>query len=184
MIPTAEQTPAEDVSNSMHVSTRYAVLLVGLVLTLWSADPAGAQEMDQRRVGVSLAPRQEAPPASLQEIYRQLASAWESGDARELAQLARGGRVYVVIQRERINQRLAAPQLQFLLDELFDSSEEVSFRFPDYSSYDPRAEAGYAVGERVYREGSSNETVVERVFVGARSERGRWVLTELRLTTE
>ena len=51
-------------------------------------------------------------------------------------------------------------------------------------SYDARAEAGYAVGERVSRESPSNETVVERVFVGVRSERGRWVLTELRLTTE
>jgi hypothetical protein len=101
-----------------------------------------------------------------------------------VAELARGGRVYVVIQRERINQRLAEAQLQFLLDELFDASEEISFRFPDYSSYDPRAEAGYAVGERIYREDSSAEPVVERIFVGARSEHGRWVLTELRLTTE
>lgn len=168
----------------MQGSTRFAALLVGLVLTLWSANSAAAQEMNQRRVGTSPAARQETAPASLQEIYRQLAAAWESGDAREVVRLARGGRVYVVIERERINQRLAAPQLQFLLDELFDASEEINFRFPDYSSYDPRAEAGYAVGERVYREGSSDETVVERVFVGARSERGRWVLTEFRLTTE
>ncbi|MGH7572659.1 MAG: hypothetical protein ACREMK_12570 [Gemmatimonadota bacterium] len=168
----------------MQRSTPFAVLLVGLVLTLWSATPAPAQELDQRRVGASLAPRQAAAPASLRQIYGQLASAWESGDARGVAELARGGRVYVVIQRERVNQRLAEPQLQFLLDELFDASEEISFRFPDYSSYDPRAEAGYAVGERVSREDSAAEPVVERVFVGARSERGRWVLTELRLTTE
>jgi hypothetical protein len=92
--------------------------------------------------------------------------------------------VYVVIQRDGVNQRLAAPQLQFLLDELFDRADEVSFRFPDYSSYDPRAEAGYAVGERVYRQDSGGETLVDRIFVGARSERGRWVLTEFRLTTE
>ncbi|MGH7564440.1 MAG: hypothetical protein ACREK5_08455 [Gemmatimonadota bacterium] len=168
----------------MRRPTLIAVLLGGFGLAFWSATPAPAQELDQRRVGASLAPRQEAAPASLREIYRQLASAWESGDARGVAELARGGRVYVVIQREQVNQRLAEPQLQFLLDELFDASEEISFRFPDYSSYDPRAEASYAVGERVYREDSSAEPVVERVFVGTRNERGRWVLTELRLTTE
>ncbi|MGH7563595.1 MAG: hypothetical protein ACREK5_04135 [Gemmatimonadota bacterium] len=168
----------------MQRPTLFAVPLVGLVLTLWSVSSLPAQELEQRPVGVSPSPRQEAAPASLREIYRQLASAWESGDARGVSELARGGRVYVVIQRERVNQRLAEPQLQFLLDELFDASEEISFRFPDYSSYDPRAEASYAVGERVYREDSSAEPVVERVFVGARSERGRWVLTELRLTAE
>lgn len=168
----------------MRRSNSLVTLLVGLVLSLAGASSASAQEMDQRRVGAPLLPRQEVAPPSLQEIYRKLASAWEAGDARQVAQLARGGRVYVVIQRERINQRLAAPQLQFLLDELFESAEELSFRFPDYSSYDPRAEAGYAVGERVYREGPSGEPVVERVFVGARSERGRWVLTELRLTAQ
>lgn len=167
----------------MQRPTFFAVLLAGVLVTLWSAIPAPAQELDQRRVG-ALVPRQEEVPPSLEEIYRRLGSAWEAGDARGVAELARGGRVYVVIQRERINQRLAEPQLQFLLDELFDASEEISFRFPDYSSYDPRAEAGYAVGERMYREDSSAEPVVERIFVGARSEHGRWVLTELRLTTE
>lgn len=166
----------------MKRSTLFAVLLAP-ALIFWDPMPAPAQELDQRRVG-AFAPRQEAAPASLQEIYRQLASAWEAGDARGVAELARGGRVYVVIQRERINQRLAEPQLQFLLDEVFDTSEEISFRFPDYSSYDPRAEAGYAVGERTYLEDSSAEPLVERIFVGARSEHGRWVLTELRLTTE
>lgn len=155
-------------------------LLVGLGLTLGSVNPLGAQELEQSPVG-SLLPRQ---PQSLQEIYRQLALAWEAQDARALTRLARGGRVYVVIHREGVNQRLAAPQLQFLLDELFDRADEVSFRFPGYSSYDPRAEAGYAVGERVYRQDSGGETLVDRIFVGARSERGRWVLTEFRLTTE
>ncbi|HWC05709.1 MAG TPA: hypothetical protein VG799_00520 [Gemmatimonadota bacterium] len=158
-------------------------LLAGLLLTLGSVNPLGAQELEQSPVG-SFLPRQQSAPESLQEIYRQLASAWEARDARAVTRLARGGRVYVVIQREGVNQRLAAPQLQFLLDELFDRADEVSFRFPDYSSYDPRAEAGYAVGERVYRQDSAGETFVDRIFVGARSERGRWVLTEFRLTTE
>ena len=46
------------------------------------------------------------------------------------------------------------------------------------------ADAAYAVGERVFRQDSGGETLVDRIFVGARSERGRWVLTEFRLTTE
>ena len=158
-------------------------LLVGLGLTLGSLNPVGAQELEQSPVG-SLLPRQQSAPEDLQEIYRQLASAWEAQDARAVTRLARGGRIYVVIQREGVNQRLAAAQLQFLLDELFDRADEVSFRFPDYSSYDPRADAAYAVGERVFRQDSGGETLVDRIFVGARSERGRWVLTEFRLTTE
>jgi hypothetical protein len=40
------------------------------------------------------------------------------------------------------------------------------------------------VGQRVYRDGNGFEPVVERVFVGARSDRGRWVVTELRLTLD
>jgi hypothetical protein len=167
----------------MQRSARLSTLLAGLALTLGSVNALGAQELEQSPVG-SLVPRQQSAPESLQEIYRQLASAWESRDARGVTRLARGGRVYVVIQRDGVNQRLAAPQLQFLLDDLFDRADEVSFRFPDYSSYDPRAEAGYAVGERVYRQDSVGETLVDRIFVGARSERGRWVLTEFRLTTE
>lgn len=167
----------------MRRSIGLAPLLVGLALTLGSVNLLHAQELEQSPVG-SLIPRQGSAPESLQEIYRQLASAWESQDSRAVTRLARGGRVYVVIQREGVNQRLAAPQLQFLLDDLFDRADEVSFRFPDYSSYDPRAEAGYAVGERVFRQDSGGETLVDRIFVGARSERGRWVLTEFRLTTE
>lgn len=165
----------------MRRSIGLSPLFVGLALTLGSLSSLGAQELEQSPVG-SLLPRQQSAPESLQAIYRQLASAWEAQDARAVTRLARGGRVYVVIQREGVNQRLAAPQLQFLLDDLFDRAHEVSFRFPDYSSYDPRAEAGYAVGERVYRQDSGSETRVDRIFVGARSERGRWVLTEIRLT--
>lgn len=167
----------------MQRSALLRALLVGVGLTLGSLNPLRAQELEQSPVG-SLLPRQQSAPESLQEIYRRLASAWEARDARAVTRLARGGRVYVVIQREGVNQRLAAPQLQFLLDELFDRADEVSFRFPDYSSYDSRAEAGYAVGERVYRQDSGGATLVDRIFVGARSERGRWVLTEFRLTTE
>lgn len=158
-------------------------LLVGLALTLVSVSPLGAQELEQSSVG-ALVPRRQTAPASLQEIYRRLASAWEAQDARAVTRLAHGGRVFVVIQREGVSQRLAAPQFQYLLDEVFEQADEVSFRFPDYSSYDPQAEAGYAVGERVYRQEAGGEARVDRIFVGVRSERGRWVLTEFRLTTE
>ena len=167
----------------MKRSACLSTLLAGLALTLGSVSALRAQELEQSPIG-ALVPRQQTAPERLQEIYRQLASAWESQDARAVTRLARGGRVYVVIQRDGVNQRLAAPQLQFLLDDLFDRADEVNFRFPDYSSYDPRAEAGYAVGERVFRQESGGETLVDRIFVGARSERGRWVLTEFRLTTE
>lgn len=157
-----------------------------VAVTLAAATHAPAQTVGPQEVDVSLQAEQEAVPASLQDIYRRLAESWESEDARAIAHLVRGGRVYVVLQREQVGERLAASQLQYLLEELFDSAEEVAFRFPSYSAYDPTAGTGYAVGERIYRESPSPavETSVDRVFVGARNERGRWVLTELRLTTE
>lgn len=136
----------------------------------------------------ALAPYQSqeaAVPASLQELYRRLAAYWEDEDSSAIAHLiARDGRVHVVVQEEGVGERLAAPQLQYLLQEMFDSTEEVTFRFPAYSTYDPSSGAGYAVGQRVYRDGNGFEPVIERVFVGARSDRGRWVVTELRLTLD
>ena len=42
----------------------------------------------------------------------------------------------------------------------------------------------HAVGQRVFRNGSGIEPQVERVFVAARSDRGRWIVTELRLTLD
>ena len=89
-----------------------------------------------------------------------------------------------MVQQEGVGERLAAAQLQYLLQEMFESTEEVTFRFPAYSTYDPSTGSSYAVGERVYRDGRGLESHVERVFVGARSDRGRWVVTELRLTLD
>lgn len=126
-----------------------------------------------------------AVPASLQELYRRLAEYWEEENSRAIAYLvAPDGRVHVVVQQEGVGERLAAAQLQYLLQEMFDSTEEVTFRFPAYATYDPTSGAGYAVGQRVYRDGRGLESHVERVFVGARSDRGRWVVTELRLTLD
>ncbi len=126
-----------------------------------------------------------AVPASLQELYRRLAQYWEDENSRAIAHLvAPDGRVHVVVQQEGIGERLASSQLQYLLQEMFDSTEEVTFRFPAYSTYDPTSGAGYAVGQRVYRDGNGFEPTVERVFVGARSDHGRWIVTELRLTLD
>lgn len=126
-----------------------------------------------------------AVPASLQEIYRRLATYWMDENSRAIAHLlAPDGRVHVVLQQEGVGERLAAAQLQYLLQEMFESTEEVTFRFPAYSTYDPSTGTGYAVGQRVYRDGRGLQSYVERVFVAARSDRGRWVVTELRLTLD
>lgn len=160
-----------------------------LLLVSCNASYLGAQETAESvRPQEALAPyrsQEAAVPASLQELYRQLAEYWEAENSRAIAHLvARDGRVHVVMQQEGVGERLAASQLQYLLQEMFDSTEEVTFRFPAYSTYDPTSGAGYAVGQRVYRDGSGFEPLVERVFVGARSDHGRWVVTELRLTLD
>jgi hypothetical protein len=167
--------------NSMDWLRTFAFLIA---LTLSGVTPGASQSVGPEEVDTSLQTRQDTVPASLQDIYRRLAVSWESEDARAIAHLAREGRVYVVVQRQEVGERLAASQLQYLLEELFESADEMEFRFPSYSAYDPTAGTGYAVGERLYREGPGNEAQVDRVFVGARNERGRWVLTELRLTVE
>ncbi|HUP02299.1 MAG TPA: hypothetical protein VM737_12390 [Gemmatimonadota bacterium] len=167
----------------MNRTRAFSVLALLLVATARGAGPAAAQSVGQQEVGVSLQGPTVAVPASLQDIYRKLAAAWESEDSRAIAHLAREGRVYVVVQREGIGERLAASQLQYLLEDLFDTTEELEFRFPAYSAYDPEAGTGYAVGERLYNQGPGIE-LSDRVFVGARNEHGRWVLTELRLTFE
>ena len=129
--------------------------------------------------------RQEAAiPASLQEIYRRIAVYWEDHNARGIAQLAGPGRVYVVVQRRGVGERLAASQLHYLLQEMFDEGHEIAFRFPEFTAYDPQAGSAYAVGERVWQDDHAPTRSTERVFVGARSDRGRWYLTELRLTLE
>ncbi len=172
------------------------LLALALALaTLTGGHPVRAQDVqggtghDQPDVGprtvqAPYQPREAAVPASLQDVFRRLATSWEAEDARAIAQLARDGRVYVQVQRDGVAERLAASQLQYLLEELFERSSEVTFRFPAYASYDPSSGTGYAVGERVYQDGSGLAARVDRVFAGARSERGRWVLTELRLTTD
>jgi hypothetical protein len=164
-------------------------LLLAMVLLTCNASYIGAQEAAES-VGPrdAIAPyrsQEAAVPASLQALYRRLAEYWEDEDSRAIAHLvAPDGRVHVVVQQEGVGERLAASQLQYLLQEMFDSTEEVTFRFPAYSTYDPTSGAGYAVGQRVYRDGSGFEPLVERVFVGARSDHGRWIVTELRLTLD
>ncbi|HEY7471165.1 MAG TPA: hypothetical protein VIE68_02340 [Gemmatimonadota bacterium] len=145
----------------------------------------GAPEVAPQETMTPYRSEEAAVPAALQEIYRRLAQYWEAENSRAIAYLvAPDGRVHVVVQQEGIGERLAAAQLQYLLQEMFESTEEVTFRFPAYSTYDPSTGSGYAVGERVYRDGRGLESHVERVFVGARSDRGRWVVTELRLTLD
>lgn len=152
----------------------------GSVVAAQEEEPVGPRE--------TLTPyRSEAAavPAALQELYRRLAEFWTAENARAVAYLmAPDGRIHVVLQREGVGERLAAGQLQYLLQEMFEGTEEVTFRFPAYSTYDPTTGTGYAVGQRVYRDGNGHEPSVERVFVAARSHRGRWVVTELRLTLD
>lgn len=159
------------------------------VASLARPAPAAAQDGSAGKVGprevvTPFRPQEPAIPASMQEIFRRLATYWEDGDARGIAGLAHDGRVQVVVQRRGVGERLAASQLQYLLEDLFEGSREVVLRFPAYAAYDPASGTGYAVGERVYRDGPGAETRVDRVFAAARTERGRWVLTELRLTSE
>lgn len=148
--------------------------------------PLRAQESDVGAQEV-LVPYQAEPaavPGALNELYRRFAAYWEDGNARAIARLARDARVHVVVQRRGVGARLSSSQLQFLLQDVFDEAEEVALRFPGYAAYDPGTGTGYAVGERVYRDGPSHDTHVDRIFLGARSERGHFVLTEIRLTTE
>lgn len=171
----------------MNLTRIPTILLVGSIAFTIDVSSSMAQEVGPQQV-VAPFQEEEAPevvvPASLEAVYGRLVGLWMEGDARGIAQLARDGRVDVVVQRKGVAARLGASQLQYLLQELFDGSEEVSFRFPASTSYDPEVGAGYAVGERVYQEGTRLESDADRVFVGMRSERGHWVLTELRLTVE
>jgi len=160
-----------------------AILLSGHTSVVEAQDTTS--DVGPRETTTPYRSQEAAVPASLQELYRRLAAYWEEEDSRALAYLvAPDGRVHVVVQQEGVGERLAAAQLQYLLQEMFDSTEEVTFRFPAYSTYDPTSGAGYAVGQRVYRDGRGLEPHVERVFVGARSDRGRWIVTELRLTLD
>jgi hypothetical protein len=129
------------------VAVTVAVVAVG-------ATSVDAQEIGQQPVGAQFQPQVPAVPASLQDTYERLANFWQSGNAREIAQLARDGRVYVVVQRER--------------QELFDSSDEIELRFPASTHYDADSETAYAVGERVYREGPAEKPRTDRVFAGTR----------------
>jgi hypothetical protein len=163
-------------------------LLIALFLLTSPGSVVLAQEEDSVRPRETFTPygsEAAAVPAALQELYRRLADYWVAENSRAIAYLmARDGRIHVVVQQEGVGERLAAAQLQYLLQEMFEDSEEVTFRFPAYSTYDPTTGTGYAVGQRVYRNGSALEPRVERVFVAARSDRGRWAVTELRLTLD
>lgn len=165
---------------SRHVRTA-SIALVGLL----AAAPIAAQDIGQREVGAAFRSTDEAAiPPPLQAVYDRLADSWRDEDARAIAELARDGRVQVVVQREGISQRLAASQLQYVLDEIFETSVELGFRYPGRPIYDPELGVGYAVGERRYQEGARVEPRVDRIFVGARNEHGRWVLSELRLLAD
>lgn len=161
-------------------------LLLGLALTTMLSSPGASRAQDgdvgPREVVVPLQSEPAAVPGTLQEIYRRFAAYWEDGNARAIARLARDSRVYVVVQRRGVGARLSASQLQYLLEEVFDGADEVALRFPTYAAYDPATGTGYAVGERVFRDGAGHATHIERLFVGSRSERGHWNLTEIRLT--
>lgn len=163
-------------------------ILLGLIFAATLAAPGHghAQETDvgPQEVLVPFQAEPAAVPGALHELYRRFAAYWEDGNARAIARLARDARVHVVVQRRGVGARLSSSQLQYLLQDVFDDTEEVALRFPGYAAYDPATGTGYAVGERVYRDGPSQDTHVERIFLGARSERGHFVLTEIRLTTE
>lgn len=163
-------------------------LLIALLLVTSPMTSVLAQEEEPVRPRDTFTPygsETAAVPAALQDLYRRLADYWMSENSRAIAYLmAPDGRIHVVVQQEGVGERLAAAQLQYLLQEMFENSEEVTFRFPAYSTYDPTSGTGYAVGQRVYRNGHGLEPRVERVFVAARSDRGRWVVTELRLTLD
>lgn len=167
---------------------RVACVLVALALPVASASAQSETDVGPRDVVVPYQPlegdREPAVPAALQEIFHRLATYWEDGNAQAIASLAKESRVHVVVQREGVGGRLSSGQLRYVLEDLFDGSDDVVFRFPAYAAYDPSGGTGYAVGERVFREGGGLATRVDRVFVAARSERGRWILTELRLTAE
>jgi hypothetical protein len=166
---------------------------IRLLIALFLLSSPGSVVLAQEE-GESIRPRETftpyrseeaAVPAGLQELYRRLADYWVAENSRAIAYLmAPDGRIHVVVQQEGVGERLAAAQLQYLLQEMFEQSEEVTFRFPAYSTYDPTTGTGYAVGQRVYRNGNGLEPRVERVFVAARSDRGRWAVTELRLTLD
>lgn len=165
--------------------TLAAVVLVATALGALHAEPALAQsDVEPRAVRSPFRASDPAVPASLQEIYRRIAAYWEDHNARAIAHLAGSSRVYVVVQRMGVNERLAASQLHYVLQELFEDTQEIEVRFPAYTAYDPAAGTAYAVGERVWLDSQGAAQRVDRIFVSARNDNGRWLLTEIRLTIE
>lgn len=162
------------------IQTVVAIALLACASSLLAQPPA---EVGPQDVGSSFRVPAESVPSGLVEVYRSLAASWEDEDAPGIARLVGHGRVYLVVERAGVRERLAASQLQYLLEELFDSSHELVFRFPLRATYDPESDTGYAVGQRTFRERDGLDPATDRVFVAARVERGRWVLSELRLTT-
>lgn len=155
------------------------------IVLLVCASPASGQspeEVGPQDIRSSFRAEEAPVPAGLVDVYRDLAESWGDENAAAIARLSGGGRVHLVVERAGIRERLVASQLQYALEELFDSSRELVFQFPVQSTYDSASDTGYAVGERTFREREGLEPTTDRVFVAARMERGRWVLTELRLT--
>ncbi|MDX1624244.1 MAG: hypothetical protein R3199_09730 [Gemmatimonadota bacterium] len=158
-------------------------LLLGAAIPLIAQDPS--EGTGPREVVVPFrGPQAGEAPAALRALFDRFADAWEDRDARAVAGLTRDGRVHVVMERDGVAARLSAGQLQVLLEEIFEEAEGVALYFPRIIAYDDLDRTGYGVGQRVYRPGPGLEPRVDRVFAGARVERGRWVLTELRLSAE
>lgn len=157
------------------------ILAIALLVCAAPAFAQSPEEVGPQEVRSSFRAEREPAPAGLVEVYQALAESWGDENAAGIARLSGGGRVHLVVERAGIRERLVASQLQYALEELFESSRELVFRFPVLSTYDPASDTGYAVGERTFREREGLDATTDRVFVAARMERGRWVLTELRL---
>lgn len=166
---------------------RCLLLAATATAALLGVTPVHAQSGDEvgaRQVVVPLHPdgQDTVVPAELDGALRRFAALWQDGDARAISGLVQSGRVHVVVPREGVGARLSSGQLQFFLEELFEESRAVRLRFPDTVGYDPSTRTGWAVGERVYREGQALDARADQLFVGLRNDRGRWSLTEIRLT--
>jgi hypothetical protein len=116
-------------------------------------------------------------------LFREIESAWKTGNARALSQFSASSKVYLSLKGMRNKGGYySRSQVFYIFKNLFKNTRQVRFKFFQYQNLDKPDRRVYGIAYNNYKSVSSGRLIRDKVYVTLSREGKGWVVSEIKTT--
>ena len=154
-----------------------AITILLLAILAFPATGTGAGQDRRRKPKVPVP----AVPKDPMVVFRGIEVAWRSGDARQLADLAGGSKVFLNVRG--LGEKggyYSRSQVFYLFKGMFKATRHKSFDFVKSHDVGKNSNKIYGIYRRNYEDTSNGRLFQDKIYVTLKFEGKRWVVSEMK----